>query len=279
MSAAEDLGSGKGHGAPRHRRLILAFYRVARMADDIADHPTATPQVKLAQLAGIEAALLGENGAVTEASALRRGLEERGMAPTHMLDLLKAFRRDVLKTRTDDWADLMDYCRYSACPVGRFVLDVHGEDPATWTASDALCSALQVINHLQDCGRDYRELDRVYLPMDALAAAGIAVESLGAPHASGALRGVIGGAAARTAELLERAKPLSRIVADARLGLEIGVIRALAMSLNGRLMRRDPLSQRVHHRPIEALGVALLGAGGALVGRLGLGKRRVLRHS
>ena len=83
-----------------------------------------------------------------------------------MLDLLEAFRRDVTKLRYADWDELMDYCRYSATPVGRFVLDVHGESAPTWPANDALCAALQVINHLQDCAKDYREIDRVYLPLD-----------------------------------------------------------------------------------------------------------------
>ena len=63
-------------------------------------------------------------------------------------------------------------------PVGRFVLDVHGESRATWPANDALCAALQMINHLQDCGEDYRDLDRVYLPLDTLNAAGTNVEAL-----------------------------------------------------------------------------------------------------
>ena len=77
---------------------------------------------------------------------------------------------DVTKRRYRDWDDLMNYCRYSAMPVGRFVLDVHGEPRSTWPANDALCAALQIINHLQDCGEDYRNLDRVYLPLDLLAA-------------------------------------------------------------------------------------------------------------
>ena len=79
---------------------------------------------------------------------------------------------DVTKLRYRDWDDLIGYCSYSAMPVGRFVLDVHGESRATWPANDALCAALQIINHLQDCGRDYRNLDRVYIPLDALAESG-----------------------------------------------------------------------------------------------------------
>ena len=99
-------------------------------------------------------------------------LEERGLAPTHALDLLKAFRADVTKRRYGEWDELMHYCRYSAMPVGRFVLDLHGEDRSTWAYSDPLCAALQVINHLQDCAKDYRALERVYLPLDMIAGQG-----------------------------------------------------------------------------------------------------------
>jgi squalene synthase HpnC len=258
---------------------VLAFYRLARMADDVADHPTASPEAKLAHLAAIEATLLGKAGDVAAAVLLREALAARDMAPVHMLDLIAAFRRDVVKDRTADWADLMDYCRLSAAPVGRFVLDVHGEDRATWPASDALCAALQVINHLQDCGRDWRDLDRVYVPADALEAAGLDASALGAARASPALLGVIAGLAGRARHLLAGAAPLAGQVRDTRLAVEIGVIQALAMSLAGRLARRDPVSQRVHHRPLEVAGAAGLGAARALATRLGLGKRPGRRHS
>ena len=79
---------------------------------------------------------------------------------------------DVTKLRYRNWDELIDYCSLSAMPVGRFVLDVHGEPRSTWPANDALCAALQINNHIQDCGADYRNLDRVYVPLDALAAAG-----------------------------------------------------------------------------------------------------------
>ena len=105
------------------------------------------------------------------------------MTDRHALDLLEAFRRDVTKLRYADWAELMDYCRYSAAPVGRFVLDVHGEPSTLWPANDALCSALQVINHLQDCAKAYRAIDRVYLPLDTLEANGTGVEALTAAQA------------------------------------------------------------------------------------------------
>ena len=101
------------------------------------------------------------------------------MPPRHALDVLIAFRMDVTKLRYENWDEVIHYCRYSAMPVGRFMLDVHGESTSTWAASDALCAGLQINNHLQDCGKDFRDLNRVYLPRDALAAAGASVEELG----------------------------------------------------------------------------------------------------
>ena len=182
-AAAEAVSSGKGHRdenfpvaswliAPHHRPIILAFYRFVRAADDVADHASLPPEEKLALIDRLERSLLGREDSEPAGVALRDALMLRRLPPRHALDLLSAFRLDVTKHRYVDWDDLMDYCAFSAMPVGRFVLDVHGEARSTWPASDALCAALQVINHLQDCGKDYRDLDRVYIPGDAFAAAG-----------------------------------------------------------------------------------------------------------
>ena len=270
--SASDLASGKGAGdenfpvashlvAAKYRPTIMAFYRVARLADDVADHETASAKEKLAQLAGIEASLRGKSQVSPEAVALRAVLVEKGLTDQHMLDLLEAFRRDVTKLRYETWDELMDYCRYSAAPVGRFVLDVHGEDPSIWPASDALCAALQVINHLQDCGKDYREIGRVYIPKDALAAFDARIEMLASESAHPALAAAIRALAWRTQELLRAARPFARQIRDLRLAMEVGAIQRLAESLTKRLTMRDPLSQRVHHRGWEAVSVGLLGVG------------------
>ncbi len=253
---------------PEHRAPILAFYRFARTADDVSDHPTLPPHEKLAHLGAMRATLEGDSDADAEALALRKVCDEKRLTIKHGLDLLEAFRRDVTKLRYDSWDDLIDYCGVSAMPVGRFVLDVHDEDrEITWRASDALCAALQVINHLQDCGKDRRTLDRVYIPQDALSAAGLTVEALDAPAASPALRGVIAALAERTEELLFRSRPFATLIGDARLAYEVAVIQRLAEDLNDRLKRRDPLSERVHHKPWEALGLAALAAADRLRGR------------
>lgn len=272
MSSATNYASGKGHKdenfpvasvliAPAYRAPILAFYRFARLADDIADHESAAPGEKLAQLEVMRATVAGESDADPAALALREVMAERDLDSIHALDLLEAFRRDVTRLRYDCWDDLLDYCRYSAMPVGRFVLDVHGEDRVIWPANDALCAALQVINHLQDCGKDYRTIDRIYIPLDELKAAGVAVESLGASHASPALRQVIANLAEKTQALLVQSSGFSRSIVDRRLGIEVAVIQRLAVSLVARLRRRDPLSERVHHGKFETL---LLAAGAAL---------------
>jgi hydroxysqualene synthase len=254
--------------APRLRAPILSFYRFARAADDIADHPGLSEDSKFEGLDALEDTLLGKSDAAKPALPLRRVLMERALAPTHPLDLLAAFRADVTKRRYANWDELMHYCRYSAMPVGRFVLDLHGEDRSTWTYSDPLCAALQVINHLQDCAKDYRALDRVYLPLDIIAAQGTTVEALGFPKAEPALRACLRAVAEKTAELLPEASKLPHAVKDARLGFETGIIVRLAHKLTAMLMARDPLSERVHLTKPGALLQAARGAASTFVERL-----------
>ncbi|MVT70134.1 squalene synthase HpnC [Bradyrhizobium pachyrhizi] len=289
MTTASDLRSGKTHRDenfpvaswiihPRHRALILAFYNFVRTADDIADHATLQPAEKLRYLDLMEAELLGNGDTQKEAVNLRRAFAERGMPPRHALDVLVAFRLDVTKLRYENWDDVIDYCRYSAMPVGRFMLDVHGEDTSTWAASDALCAGLQINNHLQDCGKDYRNLNRVYLPRDALAAAGATVEMLGETKSQPALLKCLQALAVRTEALLDQSKSLAAEVKDFRLGLEISVIQAFADKIVNMLKVRDPLSERVHLSPLELLLQSLGGVAGETA-RRATGRRAVSKSA
>ena len=270
MISPAEARSGKGHRDenfpvasrlihPRHRAPILAFYEFVRTADDISDHPTLAPQEKLDLMDRLEATLLGRNDDDPVGVALRAQLAARQLSPRHAQDLLTAFRMDVTKLRYRDWDDLIGYCTYSAMPVGRFVLDVHGESRAVWPANDALCAALQIINHLQDCAKDYRSLDRVYIPHDAFAEAGATVETLGAARATPALLGCIHKLAQRTGGLLRESRPFSAGIDDMRLALEVAVIQTFAERLVGLLGRRDPLSERVHLGKAGVAGFGLLG--------------------
>ena len=270
MTRASELRSGKTHRDenfpvaswiihPRHRALILAFYNFVRTADDIADHATLGAEEKLRLLDLLEAELLGRGDTQPEAVKLRHALAERLMPPRHALDVLIAFRMDVTKLRYQNWDEVIHYCRYSAMPVGRFMLDVHGESTSTWAASDALCAGLQINNHLQDCAKDFRDLNRVYLPRDALAAAGASVEELGASKSSPQLLQCLHALAVRTETLLNESKPLAAEVRDFRLGLEISVIQAFADKIVSMLKVRDPLSERVHLSPIELVAHSIGG--------------------
>jgi phytoene/squalene synthetase len=149
-------------------------------------------------------------------------------------------------------------------PVVRFVLDVHGESSATWAASDAVCAALQINNHLQDCGKDFCELDRVYIPLDALARHGASVEELGAPRASAALLSCLHELAGENEALLREGDTLELQVADGRVACEIAVIQAYAREIVQLLKRRDPLSERVHLNKPAMAALSLSAIAGAL---------------
>ena len=267
MTAPEILASGKGADdenfpvaswilKPQHRAPVMAFYHFARVADDVADHESAAPAEKLRLLKDMQAGIRGAASTSREATRLAAVLASYGLDPQHALDLLTAFERDVTKTRYADWDELMDYCRYSAMPVGRYVLDVHGEDRATWVASDALCAALQVINHLQDCAKDYHRLNRVYIPADT----GVVVEDLSRNQATPKLRKIIVDLAIRAETLLAQSSGFAAQIRDRRLALEVAIIHRLAVSLTVRLKRFDPLSERVHHTKLESFGLAALAA-------------------
>ena len=228
------------------RAHVHAFYRFARNADDIADNPALTADDKIARLDRMAAILDGAPGEDSPAAAaMRESLLETGMTAQHCHDVLHAFRLDAVKLRYRDWDDLMGYCRYSASPVGRQLLDLHGESRASWPASDALCSALQVLNHLQDCVDDCRRLDRVYLPLEDLAAEGTGVEALGAHVSSPGLQRALDRLLDRTAELIEQARGLPPLVVSRGLRWECAVIVELAGRLLRRLRHGDPVAARV----------------------------------
>ena len=271
MSSADQLAlgtlaSGKDHKdenfpvaswlvRPDCRAPIMAYYRFARASDDIADHATATPAEKLRLLADMRAGLSGKGA--PEARALGQVAAERGLDLVHAEELLDAFVQDCTVERYADWDELIAYCRLSAMPVGRFVLDVHGEDRAVWPLSDALCAALQIINHLQDCGKDYRAIGRVYIPTTLLAAAGVPVSALGAARASAGLRAVIHELAAQTRDLLRQSSPFAAAIRDFRLAAEVALIQHLAEDLVELLLTRDPLSEPVHHGKLRSAALAL----------------------
>jgi farnesyl-diphosphate farnesyltransferase len=228
------------------RPHVHAYYDFARNADDIADSPELAPDDKIARLNIMEEVLLGRRDTGSpSAMKLRESLARTHVAPVHATDLLVAFRRDAVQRRYTSIDDLYGYCRYSAAPVGRYVLDLHGESHECYSSSDALCIALQILNHLQDCAKDLANLDRCYLPKTLLDHFGANVSDLQLPVETSGLRRVFVTLLDRVDRLTQAAAELPLVVRDRRLRMETAVIYRLARRLSVRLARTDPIAHRV----------------------------------
>ena len=272
--------SGKGAGdenfpvgsrllPKRLRPHVAKYYAFARAIDDIADNPKLSPEEKVERLDGFADAINGLTGdrAFEKAIRLRESLLETGVDLKHALDLISAFKQDAWKLRYDTWNELMDYCDRSASPVGRYLLELHGEDKAGFEFSDALCNALQVINHLQDCKDDYLALDRVYLPQRWLKAAGGKTEDLKAAAASPGLQKTILRCAADSRKLMETARKLPAHLKSRHLAMESAVIVKIADKLLDKLEREDPVAGRVELNKFQFFTCGVAGVFSVLLGR------------
>lgn len=232
----------------RLRPHVAIFYNFARTIDDIADSNTIGAQEKLDRLSGFEKVILGTDTTslgFEKAHSMRQSLQQTGVSQQHCLDLIRAFKQDTSKLRYEDWGELIEYCQMSAAPVGRYLLDLHGESSRCYLASDALCNVLQVLNHLQDCKEDYQKLNRVYLPLEWMRENGVGVECLDAPNSIPELKSVFLKTLDTTADLLRVADMLPKRIENKRLAMESRAIINIANTLERELRERDPLVERV----------------------------------
>lgn len=236
--------------APRIRPHVLAFYRFARAADDIADDPARGSEQKLDALARLQASLV--DGSSPEAAPLTGSIAATGIGGDEARTLLVAFRADAEGQRCATFNDLRSYCDHSAAPVGRFLLRLHGETaPAAFAASDALCAALQILNHLQDAGDDWRQLGRQYIPTDWLP------EGFYRPGAAALRRPVLDRCLDRVEAMLQHAVTLPALLHSRRLRAETRVILRLAIRLASRLREADPIDSRVRLNRLDFARAAL----------------------
>lgn len=259
MTAQGETPSGKGAGDENFpvgswlmpaalRPHIALFYAYARAIDDVADNPDLAPDVKIHRLNEFAAELTAQSGAdpaYIKATAIGKSLRSTGVPAQHCLDLITAFKQDAVQSRYDTWDDLIRYCLNSAAPVGRYLIDLHSESRDAYAASDALCNALQIINHLQDCGDDFRDLDRVYIPRNWLNEAGSAIQAVNAPTTTPALRVVLNRCLDGVEALMATAHTLPLQLRNLRFAMEAAVIVRIADTLTADLRRRDPLAERV----------------------------------
>ncbi len=260
---------------PRETRAaVLAIYRFARGADDLADEGDAPPAERLAALARYGAALDAIGAGATPSEPpfpeLAAAIRAHGLPLSLFHDLLSAFRQDVVKTRYATFAELADYARRSADPVGRLLLHLWRVDtPANLVASDAICSALQYVNFWQDVALDWAK-GRVYLPQEDLARFGVTEAAIGRGTADARFRALMAFETGRTRGLLESGRPLLGAL-PWRARLEIGGVLAGGHRV---LDRIDAAGGDVFHsRPVlrgfDWLRVAFSAFAGLVVPRRG----------
>ena len=221
-------------------------------------------------LLAIAVALLGgdpHDEAFAKSHVMRASLAATRTSSRHCVDLLAAFKQDATKLRYKNWGELIGYCRLSAAPVGRYLIDLHGGSEDGYTSSDALCIALQILNHLQDAKADYLDLNRVYLPTAWFAEKGSNVTELRGAQSTPGLRRVFDRALDGVDELLVTASVVGVMIVNTRLAMEAEVILAIARKLAAKLRRNDPLSSRVVLTKPQYLACCLLGVARAILHR------------
>lgn len=230
------------------RTTILTFYTYARNADDIADSSELSSQEKIELLNEFEKVILGENPTTQQsicALQLRETLKEKNISIQSALDLLKAFKQDAIGYTYKNWNDLMAYCYNSAGSVGRFMLDLHQENPSTYWPSNALCAALQLNNHLQDCKDDFLTKKRVYLPLDWFKENNTNYDALLDIKTSGPLRNIFNQMCNGIDALLIESSPLPLVIVNRGLRMEVCTIYKLAQLLLNHLKTKDILEKHV----------------------------------
>ena len=239
----------------RLRQPVAVIYRFARSADDFADEGDLAPAERLARLEDYREELrrlqAGRPPRAPLFAALEEAVREHGLPCEPLFDLLDAFSQDVVKKRYASFGEVMDYCRRSADPVGRLMLVLYGEArrpgyPVSVARSDAVCSALQLINFWQDVELDYAK-DRIYLPQDEMARYGVSEAQIAERRADGRWAALMAFQIARARAMLESGAPLATTLRG-RIGLE------LRMIVQGGARILDKLDQArgdvFRHRPV-----------------------------
>lgn len=251
--------------APHLRADVHAYYNFARTADDIADSSNLAAQEKTSRLNALDETLTSGSAPAAMSAAdkeiaieLLSRFQSKELPMSLAADLLIAFRKDAENHTCRTWAELIDYCRFSACPVGRFLLTLHGED-AGLAESDALCTALQILNHIQDARDDWANIKRVYIPMDWLSAADLEPDALLAPTTNSALAEILQRMLRNTELIIDQAQPLPKMIRNRGLAAEADFCLTLARRLCMRLKHGDPVAARIQLSAFDWLAAGTRG--------------------
>jgi len=212
---------------PRMRQAVMSIYRFARSADDFADEGDHPAQWRLERLQGFRASLDRLAGGAPPGDplfdALGRAIAEHGLPLAPFYALLSAFEQDVVKGRYRDFNELLDYCARSANPVGRLLLAVAGvvDADSAWR-SDAVCTALQLVNFWQDVRVDW-DKNRIYIPQEDLARFDVAEDDIGAQRVSEGFAACMQFQVVRTRVMMLNGAPLARRIGG-RFGCELRLV-------------------------------------------------------
>lgn len=233
----------------KQRQLIADYYRFARYGDDIADNPDLKPQNKIKQLDEMEDILLGnkkyKGKKLSFITELRNKFRERGLPYALAADLLTAFRRDASGFDYQTWAQLTDYCKYSAAPVGKFMLAIHDEHPSAYLPATSLCAALQIVNHIQDIKYDALIQKRIYLPADIMKKFKISPADLTNDHESKELRKAIEYVMGKVRGMIKDGALLPMIIRNKCLKAEICIILSLTNIMIKKILKGDVLAEEI----------------------------------
>lgn len=239
---------------PHLRYAVTVIYQFAREADDIADEGHASETERLQALQAYEDELLLIQAYIRPSQPLF--LELQQVIKTHrldvqwLLDLIRAFKQDVVKTRYASFEEVLDYCRYSANPVGRLMLQLYGSDtPQHRMWSDQICTALQLVNFYQDIAIDLKkhgEVGRIYLSQDEMQAAGISEQDLRQQRLDKTWETFFMHNVQRAERMLLSGKPLGRAL-PGRIGFELRMMIAGGERILHKL--KSCRGDIYHHRP------------------------------
>lgn len=211
---------------PKHlRQPIAVIYAFARRADDFADEGDLSNDERIAALTDFANKLdlieQGKDVDDTTFIALADVIKQHQLPISLFHDLLTAFKMDVTKTRYANFGEVMEYCRYSANPIGRLLLHLNkATSPQNLGYSDAVCSALQLTNFLQDISQDLEESDRIYIPQDEMEQFGVSEDDIRNKITNSASRKLIEFQIRRTLKLMQSGAPLGKVL-KGRMGLEL----------------------------------------------------------
>ena len=251
---------------PTVREPILRCHRFMRASDNLIDSPDLSTAEKRALLAAWNAVLAGSqtdefDPTISLLREVKADFLQRGLSLSHLTHTLQALEREVDGIRHESWSDLMLYCTYGAAPVGRFLLEIHGEPRALWKGVDALCGAHAVLDKVMDCREDYTTLDRVYLPLRWFREAGADIADLEAKRSTPALRTVFDRVIAEADVMLDGSATSIAAIGNRHLRRQAALTHSLGRSLSKTLKRRDPLRRKVKPGGIakmRALAAALM---------------------